>query len=76
MGDLGQTLKTCLDYKIVANIPYYITGQVIRKFLSAENQPESMTLLLQKEVAERLVARDDDDCGDDRTNRCFFFHII
>ncbi len=45
-------------YKIVANIPYYITGQVIRKFLEAENQPESMTLLVQKEVAERIVAKD------------------
>lgn len=45
-------------YKVSANIPYYITGQVIRKFLEAENQPESMTLLLQKEVAERIVAKD------------------
>ncbi|HEY4479249.1 MAG TPA: 16S rRNA (adenine(1518)-N(6)/adenine(1519)-N(6))-dimethyltransferase RsmA [Candidatus Paceibacterota bacterium] len=45
-------------YKIVANIPYYITGQVIRKFLETNNQPVSMTLLLQKEVAERLVAKD------------------
>ena len=45
-------------YKLVANIPYYITGQVIRKFLEAENQPNSMTLLVQKEVAERIVAKD------------------
>ncbi len=46
-------------YKLVANIPYYITGQIIRIFLEAENQPESMTLLVQKEVAERIVARDE-----------------
>jgi len=52
------TLDTPDTYKIVANIPYYITGQVIRKFLEAENQPDSMTLLLQKEVAERIVAKD------------------
>jgi 16S rRNA (adenine1518-N6/adenine1519-N6)-dimethyltransferase len=45
-------------YKIVANIPYYITGEIIRKFLTAEYKPESMTLLVQKEVAERIVARD------------------
>lgn len=45
-------------YKIVANLPYYITGQFIRKFLSTDHQPSSMTLLLQKEVAERIVARD------------------
>jgi 16S rRNA (adenine1518-N6/adenine1519-N6)-dimethyltransferase len=45
-------------YKIVANLPYYITGKFIRKFLSLENKPKSMTLLLQKEVAKRIVARD------------------
>jgi len=45
-------------YKIVANIPYYITGQIIRMFLESDKQPESMTLLVQKEVAERIVARD------------------
>lgn len=45
-------------YKVVANIPYYITGQIIRKFLEEENKPISMTLLVQKEVAERIVAKD------------------
>ena len=42
-------------YKIVANIPYYITGEIIRRFLTSEHQPESMTLLVQKEVAERIA---------------------
>lgn len=46
-------------YKVVANIPYYITGQILRMFLETENQPESITLLVQKEVAERIVAKDD-----------------
>lgn len=45
-------------YKIVANIPYYITGQIIRMFLESDKQPSSMTILVQKEVAERIVARD------------------
>ncbi|MBA3733113.1 ribosomal RNA small subunit methyltransferase A [Patescibacteria group bacterium] len=45
-------------YKIVANIPYYITGQIIRMFLESDHQPRSMTLLVQKEVAERIVAKD------------------
>ncbi len=45
-------------YRIVANIPYYITGAIIRKFLESDFQPTSMTLLVQKEVAERIVARD------------------
>ena len=46
-------------YKLVANIPYNITGAILEKFLSCDNQPESMVLLVQKEVAERIVARDD-----------------
>jgi 16S rRNA (adenine1518-N6/adenine1519-N6)-dimethyltransferase len=45
-------------YKLVANIPYYITGQIIRMFLEKDIQPQSMTLLVQKEVAERIVAKD------------------
>lgn len=45
-------------YKIIANIPYNITGLILRKFLSLDNKPTSMTLLVQKEVAERIVARD------------------
>lgn len=46
------------EYKIVANIPYYITGQLLRKFLSAEKQPKIMVLLLQKEVVTRIIATD------------------
>lgn len=45
-------------YKIIANIPYYITGAIIEKFLSTENKPSQMVILIQKEVAERIVARD------------------
>tara|TARA_Y100000310_G_scaffold169509_4_gene169667 strand:+ start:724 stop:1506 length:783 start_codon:yes stop_codon:yes gene_type:complete len=43
------------DFKIVANIPYYITGEFLRKMLSSDIQPNSMVLLLQKEVAERIA---------------------
>ena len=50
-------LLTPNSYKVVANIPYYITGKLIRFFLENEYPPSSMTLLLQKEVAERIVAR-------------------
>jgi 16S rRNA (adenine1518-N6/adenine1519-N6)-dimethyltransferase len=45
-------------YKLVANIPYYITGAIIEKFLSTAAQPTQMVLLIQKEVAERIIARD------------------
>ena len=47
-----------VPYKLIANIPYYITGAILRKFLTAKHQPECMVLMLQKEVAERIVARD------------------
>ncbi len=45
-------------YKLVANIPYYITGAIIEKFLSTAHQPETIVILIQKEVAERIIARD------------------
>lgn len=43
------------EYHVVANIPYYITGEIIRSFLTAAHKPASMTLLVQKEVAERIA---------------------
>lgn len=45
-------------YCVVANIPYYLTGEIFRMFLESDNQPSAMTLLVQKEVADRIVARD------------------
>lgn len=50
--------KITKQYKVVANIPYYITGAIIELFLSISFQPTLMTLLIQKEVAERIMARD------------------
>lgn len=46
------------NYKLVANIPYYITGAIIEQFLSTAHQPTLMVLLMQKEVADRIVAKD------------------
>jgi len=43
-------------YKVVANIPYYITGPVLRHFLEAATPPEIMVLMVQLEVAQLLVA--------------------
>lgn len=43
------------EYHLVANIPYYITGEIIRQFLTTEEKPRSLTLLVQKEVAERIA---------------------
>ncbi|HTW96610.1 MAG TPA: 16S rRNA (adenine(1518)-N(6)/adenine(1519)-N(6))-dimethyltransferase RsmA, partial [Candidatus Methylomirabilis sp.] len=44
-------------FHVVANLPYNITSVFLRKFLTAELKPETMTLLLQKEVAERICAK-------------------
>jgi 16S rRNA (adenine1518-N6/adenine1519-N6)-dimethyltransferase len=44
------------NYKIVANIPYYLTSPLIRKFLETESRPEFMVLMIQKEVAQRICA--------------------
>ncbi|HAT68242.1 MAG: ribosomal RNA small subunit methyltransferase A [Candidatus Yonathbacteria bacterium RIFOXYC2_FULL_47_9] len=52
------TLKLPPAYKLVANIPYYLTGYLVRVFLEALSKPERMILMLQKEVADRIVARD------------------
>ncbi len=45
-------------YKVIANIPYYITGQIVRVFLSRSKQPTLMVLMVQKEVATRTIAQD------------------
>jgi len=45
-------------YHLVANIPYYITNAIIRRFLEQGPRPRQMVLLVQKEVADRIVARD------------------
>jgi 16S rRNA (adenine1518-N6/adenine1519-N6)-dimethyltransferase len=47
----GQT-----PYKLVANLPYYITAPTLRHFLEASTRPTRLVVMVQKEVAERLVA--------------------
>lgn len=44
-------------YKLVANLPYYITSAVLRLFLETSNKPEEMVILVQREVAERICAK-------------------
>jgi len=44
-------------YKLVANIPYYLTSPLIRKFLECNNPPQEIILMIQKEVAQRICAR-------------------
>jgi len=44
------------NYKIIANLPYNITSFFLKTFLTGDWRPKSMTLLLQKEVAQRICA--------------------
>jgi 16S rRNA (adenine1518-N6/adenine1519-N6)-dimethyltransferase len=45
------------NYKVVANLPYYIATRIIREFLEAPEPPNLMVVMVQKEVAQRIVAR-------------------
>ncbi|MDQ2973324.1 MAG: 16S rRNA (adenine(1518)-N(6)/adenine(1519)-N(6))-dimethyltransferase RsmA [bacterium] len=45
------------NFKIVANIPYYLTSNLVRLLADTENKPELSVLLVQKEVAERICAK-------------------
>lgn len=47
-------------YKVVANVPYYITSKIVQLLVTAENKPSIAVLLVQKEVAERLAAKPGD----------------
>lgn len=44
-------------YKIIANLPFYAAAPIIRKFLESQNPPALMSLIVQKEVAQRICAR-------------------
>ena len=43
-------------YKVVANIPYYITGAILRRLLAADRRPSRMTLTVQDDLARRMAA--------------------
>lgn len=47
-------------YKVVANIPYYLTSNLLRVLSESANPPQTIVLLVQKEVAERVAARPGD----------------
>lgn len=57
-GDILNYELRVKNYALVGNIPYYITGEIFRKFLESDNQPKSLTFVVQKEVAQRIMAHD------------------
>ena len=58
---IGDFLKARLDelespYRVVANLPYYVTSDIITKLVTDANKPESITVMVQREAAERLLS--------------------
>ncbi len=51
-----STISSPFSYKVVTNLPYYITSPVLRHFLEASVKPQMMVVMVQKEVAEVIVA--------------------
>jgi 16S rRNA (adenine1518-N6/adenine1519-N6)-dimethyltransferase len=57
LADLLEELGSRGEYKVVANLPYYITAPVLRHFLEASLKPHMMVVMVQKEVAETVTAK-------------------
>lgn len=60
-GDVRDVLELITeklgDYKIIGNIPYYLTSFLLRKIFELEHKPKLIVFLVQKEVAQRIVAK-------------------
>lgn len=54
-GDALEYKPTFKNFKVVGNVPYYITGALFKKFLSGPHQPSTLVFLIQKEVGERIA---------------------
>ncbi|MFA4817762.1 MAG: 16S rRNA (adenine(1518)-N(6)/adenine(1519)-N(6))-dimethyltransferase RsmA [Parcubacteria group bacterium] len=57
MSKSKKTSDVLPTYKVIANLPYYITSPIIRLFLESDCPPTEMILMVQKEVAERITAK-------------------
>ncbi len=56
----NSSSKVAINFdKVIANIPYYITGLIFRSIFSQKNLPKKVVMLVQKEVAKRIVAKDE-----------------
>ncbi|MBI4118983.1 MAG: ribosomal RNA small subunit methyltransferase A [Parcubacteria group bacterium] len=58
-GDILKFDETKIKtpYRVIANIPYYLTGALVQKFLLSQNKPTELMLMVQKEVGERITAQ-------------------
>jgi len=56
-SEFPSVINSPFSYKVVANLPYYITSPVLRHFLEASVKPQIMVVMVQKEVAEAIAAK-------------------
>lgn len=56
LGDYLTIPELAQGYKVVANLPYYITSPILRHFLEARAKPSLMVVMMQKEVGEAIAA--------------------
>jgi 16S rRNA (adenine1518-N6/adenine1519-N6)-dimethyltransferase len=56
-GAFSAAVGHTQEYKLAANLPYYITSPILRHFCEAKLKPRLMVLMVQKEVAESIVAQ-------------------
>lgn len=56
LKELSKYIDALTKYKVVANIPYQITSNLIKTLLELKNPPQEMILMVQKEVAQRICA--------------------
>ena len=54
--DISDLVENSLPYKVVANLPYYAANPIIRRFLEAKHQPSLMVVMVQREVAQSMLA--------------------
>lgn len=77
--DLAELIKSekqsnnLKNAKIVANLPYYITTPIIMKLLEEELDIESITVMIQKEVADRLIATPGDKLSGAITYSVYYY---
>ncbi len=55
--DFASLVDADSSYRVVANLPYYAASPIIRRFLESDTKPESMVVMVQREVAQSMVAQ-------------------
>ena len=53
----GTNLEPAPPFKVIANLPYYITSAILRHLLEATHKPRVIVVMVQRQVAQRLIAR-------------------